>query len=157
MKAYCTHPCVCSHVCEGAYTPVCMRRPEINPGVFLYCFHLRFWSRASHCGWISIIQLDWLTSEPQGPSCLCSPVLGSQVYVPGLAFYMAIWNWTYSKHFTDGVMSLTPYSCPFVTNLFYLGCQNFLLSNTNGPLPMCVLFCLCSSLLTLGVPLSLNL
>lgn len=144
---------VCSQVCEGSYTHACMWRPEINTVSSSIVFHLRFWSRVSHYGWSSTIQLDWLASESQGPSCLCFPSI-----CPGSSFLHGYSELNlHSKRFTDGVMSLTPHFCLFVTGLFYLGCQNFLLSNTNGPLPICVLFCLCSSLLTLGVPLSLML
>lgn len=66
------HMCADSHLCLYR-SPVGINPPPQNwPPSFLHRF--------SHQTWDLLIQLDWLPSKPQRPSCLCPPAPGFQVW-----------------------------------------------------------------------------
>lgn len=51
--------------------------------------HLVFLHKSPHQTWDLLIQLDWLPSKPQRPSCLCPPAPGFQVW----AYHAQLFKW----------------------------------------------------------------
>lgn len=75
------HMCADSHLCLDR-SPVGITPPPETD-------HLVFLHKSPHQTWDLLIQLDWLPSKPQRPSCLCPPAPGFQVW----AYHAQLFKW----------------------------------------------------------------
>lgn len=80
---------VCS---RGALVCICMQRPVVHLRChpFLRSHLLCLPRQGLSLVWDSLVRLGWLTSKPQGPTCLCSPTLGLQAHSTMPEFFYVV-------------------------------------------------------------------